>query len=249
MRKRRKHLVCRLLCWGLLALITGVLLVGICNLIVKKSAKGRIYDDVQSIPIRKTGLLLGTMQYTKNGNTNRYFANRVDAASQLFFAKKVSYILISGDNHRHGYNEPEDMRQSLIEKGVPDSAIYLDYAGFSTIESIIRVNKVFGQDSITIISQYWHNERAVYFAKHQDIDAIAFNSQDVHYRKTYIRNHAREALARVKAVTNVIFHAQPRYLGEPMLIPGSQNTAYKDSIRSFSYPINNNIVNQKNIKS
>lgn len=221
---------------GLIILVLIALFVGICNLKVKKAADGRIYDDVQFIPARNTGLLLGTMQYTKKGASNRYFSNRIDATVQLYASHKISYVLISGDNHKHGYNEPEDMRQSLIAKGVPDSVIYLDYAGFSTFESIARAQKVFGQDSITIISQCWHNERAVYIAKCHNIDAIAFNADDVRYRKSYLRNHAREILAKVKAVLDVMSHKQPRYLGDPMLIPGSQDTAFKDSIRMFSYP-------------
>ncbi len=234
--KHNPHFVHVSLFIGGILLLLCTLFVALCNFVVKRTAEGYIYDDVQAIPARKTGLLLGTMQYTKTGAANRYFINRIEATAQLFLGNKISYILISGDNHRHGYNEPEDMRQSLIAKGVPDSVIYLDYAGFSTFESIVRAQKIFGQDSITIISQKWHNERAVYIAQLHNIDAIAFNANDVRYRKSYLRNHAREVLAKAKAVLDVIFHKQPRYWGEMMQIPGSQDTTFKDSIRSFSYP-------------
>jgi len=237
-KERKKHFRWR---WVFLVLGIGLVVlffIVFCNLKVKKCAEGRIYNDAQVIPARKVGLLLGTMPYTKNGNVNRYYANRIDAAAQLYFAQKISYILISGDNHRHGYNEPEDMRQSLIALGVPDSVIYLDYAGFRTFDSMIRAKEVFGQDSVTVISQCWHNERAIYIAEHHSLDAIAFNAKDVRYRKSYLKNHTREALAKVKVVLDDVFHKQPRYLGEYMMIPGSQSTAYKDSIRSFSYPNN-----------
>ena len=233
---QKKHKARVLFVVGGALLLLCVLFLCVCNFTVKKAAEGRIFDDTQAIPARKTALLLGTMQYTKTGAVNRYFSNRIEATAQLYFANKISYILISGDNHIHGYNEPEDMRQSLIALGIPDSIIYLDYAGFSTFESIVRAQKVFGQDSLTIISQDWHNERAVYIALRHNIDAVAFNAADVHYRKSYLRNHAREALSKVKAVLDVMFHKQPKYLGEVMPIPGSQDTAFKDSIRSFSYP-------------
>ena len=110
------------------------------------------------------------------------------------------------------------MRQSLIAMGVPDSVIVLDYAGFRTLDSMVRAKKVFGQDSVTVISQFWHNERAVYLAKTQDVDAIAFNAKDVDYLSVYLKNHLREWLAKVKAVMDVIFNKPPKFLGEPVVI-------------------------------
>lgn len=218
--------------------IAANLFITFCNFTVKNSARGRLYDEVDSIPARKVGLLLGTSPYTAKGLVNQYYTNRIEAAAELYFANKISYILISGDNHRHGYNEPEEMRQSLIAKGVPDSVIYLDYAGFRTYDSMVRTAEVFGEDSVTIISQYWHNERALYIAQHRQLEAIAYNAKEVYYKKAYVKNHARETMAKTKAVLDVTFHKKPHFLGEPMPIPGSQNTAYKDSIRAFTYPQN-----------
>lgn len=174
--KHKPHFVHVFLFVGGTLLLLCTFFVALCNFVVKRAAEGHIYDDVQAIPARKIGLLLGTMQYTKTGAANRYFSNRIEATAQLFFEKRISYILISGDNHRHGYNEPEDMRQSLIAKGIPDSVIYLDYAGFSTFESIVRAQKIFGQDSITIIFPKWHNERAVYIAQRHNIDLMQMTS-------------------------------------------------------------------------
>lgn len=207
---------------------------GICNVIVKQSAKGLLYDDVWAIPYRKVGLLLGTSPNMANGTPNRYYHHRIEATASLYFAHKISYILISGDNHRHGYNEPEEMRQSLIALGVPDSVITLDYAGLRTYNSMVRAHKVFGQRSITVISQYWHNERAIYIARQKGMDAIAFNAQDVSYRRSYLKNHTRESLAKVKVVWDVATNKNPRYLGEPVAIPDGQSTEYKDSIRQLA---------------
>ena len=204
---------------GFVCVISCAIFVVFCNLTVKNSAKGRLYDEVQNIPARKVGLLLGTSPFTAKGIVNQYYNNRIDAAAELYFANKISYILISGDNHRHGYNEPEEMRQSLIAKGVPDSVIFLDYAGFRTYDSMVRTKKVFGEDSITVISQHWHNERALYIAQHHQLEAIGFNAKEVYFRKAYLKNHARELAAKVKAVIDVTTHKQPHFLGEPMPIP------------------------------
>ena len=215
-------------------MVAAAAAVGICNAIVKHSAKGLLYDDVQAIPYRKVGLLLGTSPNMANGNPNRYYHNRIEAAANLYFANKISYILISGDNHRHDYNEPEEMRQSLIALGVPDSVITLDYAGFRTYDSMVRALKVFGQTSLTVISQYWHNERAVFIAKQKGMDAVAFNAQDVLYKKSYLKNHLREAFAKVKVITDIVIHKQPQYWGEPVSIPNGQSTEFKDSIRQLA---------------
>ena len=205
--------------WTLAGLLVALLLVLLCNVHVKTKAKGRLYDDVDAIPYRKVGLVLGTSPYNARGGTNLYYRNRMNAAAQLYAGHKIAYILVSGDNHKHEYNEPEYMRRSLIELGVPDSAIVLDYAGFRTFDSMVRAKKVFGQDSITVISQAWHNERAVYIAQHHDLDAIGFNATDIHHKKSYLKNHTREALAKTKVVLDMLFHKQPKFLGDPVPIP------------------------------
>ncbi len=142
----------------------------------------------------------------------------MEAAAELYHAGKVSYLLVSGDNHKQGYNEPECMRQSLIALGVPASLIVLDYAGFRTFDSMVRCKKVFGQDSVTVISQLWHNERALYIAKHSDLDAIAYNAGDVRMKWYYVKSRSREMLAKVKVVLDVTFGKKPKFLGKPVII-------------------------------
>ena len=196
--------------------------IGICNLVVKHQAKGKVYADVSEVPYRKVGLVLGTISIV-NGYQNRYYNYRMDAAAQLYFANKVSYLLLSGDNHVSHYNEPESMRRSLIERGVPDSVIYLDCAGFRTFDSMVRAKKVFAQNALTVISQEWHNERALFIAEHYDLDAIAFCAQDYTAgRKIYWKNHLREALAKVKVVLDLMVNKQPHFLGNIEPIPSAQ---------------------------
>ena len=216
-------------CWGRYFFIALVLImvvcggvIGICNVVVKHQAKGRVYVDVSEVPYRKVGLVLGTIPYV-NGRLNRYYQYRMDAAAELYFANKVSYLLLSGDNHVSHYNEPESMRQSLIERGVPDSVIYLDCAGFRTFDSMVRAKKVFAQDSVTVVSQQWHNERAIYIAEHYGLDAIAYSTKDYTAgRKIYVKNHLREALAKVKVVLDLLVNKQPHFLGDIEPIPSAQ---------------------------
>ena len=205
-----------------LVLAIGGGTIGICNGLVKQQAKGRVYSEVSEVPYRKVGLVLGTIPLV-NGRPNRYYQYRMDAAAELYFAHKVSYLLLSGDNHISHYNEPESMRQSLVERGVPDSVIYLDCAGFRTFDSMVRAKKVFAQDSVTVVSQQWHNERAIYIAKHCDLDAIAFCAQDYTAgRKISLKNHRREALAKVKVVLDLLVNKQPHFLGKIEPIPSAQ---------------------------
>lgn len=217
--KKNKSFFRLVIRWGLICAFAVLAIIGLCNLIVIQSAKGRIYDDVEKIPYNKVGLVLGTIPKLSNGNDNYYYKCRMQATADLYFAGKISYIIASGDNHIKDYNEPECMLNSLVALGVPDTVIYLDYAGFRTFDSMIRAKKVFMQDSVTVISQHWHNQRAIYVARKQGMDIIGFDAKDAIVRKAYIKNHIREMLAKVKAVVDVYFGKQPHFLGDPVIIP------------------------------
>ena len=218
----------------LICVILGILTIVICNAIVKRSAKQLLYDDVQEIPYRKVGLVLGTSPLAKSGRENLYYRYRLQAVADLYFAGKISYILISGDNHIKGYNEPEWMRDALVAMGIPSSVIYLDYAGFRTYDSMIRAKKVFDLSSVTVISQYWHNERAVYIASRTGLDAIAYNAKDLYSRRNYLKNHSRELLAKVKVVLDFAFHKKPKFLGEVIPIPESHSAEYRALLSSVA---------------
>lgn len=209
----------RLILWGLVCVGLVVAVIAMCNFSVIHSAKGRTYDNIDDIPYRKVGLVLGTTPRAKHGNVNYYYKTRMNAVAELYFANKISYIIASGDNHKRNYNEPVEMRNSLIAMGIPESAIFLDYAGFRTYDSMVRAKKVFCQDSVTVISQLWHNKRAIFIANHRDLDAIAYNAKDSRFRRSYIKMHVREMLSRVKAVFDVYTNKQPKFLGDPEIIP------------------------------
>ena len=133
----------------------------------------------------------------------------------MYKAGKVSKILVSGDNHSKDYDEPSYMKQALMERGVPESDIILDYAGFRTLDSVVRCKKVFGQERMTIISQGYHNARAIYLAKNSGIDTIGCDAKDIKRTRTYyIYGIGREALARVKMFVDLVLDKQPKFLGE-----------------------------------
>ena len=191
-----------------IAFLTVLLLVLGCYFLVDNNAKGKVYADVSSIPYREVGLLLGTTPQTRIGRLeNRFFIFRIDAAEKLYKAGKVTKILISGDEDSlDGVNEVESMKEALMARGVPESAIMLDGKGFRTLASIERANRVFGLKSFTIISQQFHNERALYQAEHMGLDIedpIAFNAESPRTAMATLI-YMREFLARVKLFIDLL---------------------------------------------
>jgi SanA protein len=201
----------------IIGIVSIVVLIFWANWRVDSKTDDLVYTDVQKIPHRKVGLLLGTSKLLVNGWVNLYFKYRIDAASALFKAGKIDYILISGDNGTKEYNEPEDMRQALIENGIPPGRIFLDYAGFRTFDSVFRADKIFGQKKFTIISQDFHTRRAIYIARHLGLDAIGFNAQDVS-RNFGFKTQLREKFARTNMFLDFIFSAKPKFLGDKIRI-------------------------------
>ncbi|TND08338.1 MAG: hypothetical protein FD123_2369 [Bacteroidetes bacterium] len=186
---------------------------------VMNKAEGKIFSNADSIPARATGLLLGTNKKLENDSANPYFSYRIEAAAALFHAGKIRHIIVSGDNHTKGYDEATDMRDALVVLGVPDSCITMGFAGFRTLDSVVRCRKVFGQNSVTIISQQFHNERALFIAAYYRMDALAFNAKDVG-RNFGWRTQVREYFARVAAVFDLyVFHTAPKFLGEKINVP------------------------------
>lgn len=121
--------------------------------------------------------------------------------------------MISGDNSKKEYNEPLDMKNELLKVGIPDSSIILDYARFRTYDSVIRINKIFGQEKFTIISQEFHNRRAIYISNRLGCEAIGFNAKDVNMYKGF-RTKLRENFARVKVFIDFWVNEEPKFLGE-----------------------------------
>ena len=190
----------------------------VCNKLIENAATGKLYAETATIPYNEVGLLLGTGKYLANGAQNPYYRYRIEAATALLHAGKIRYLVISGDNSRKEYDEPTDMRTDLINAGIDSNRIFLDYAGFRTFDSVVRFKEIFGQDSATIISQQFHNERALYIASREGIKAVGYNARDVGNRFG-LKVQAREKLARVKVFVDYLLNKQPKFLGSKVSIP------------------------------
>jgi len=190
-----------------------------CNAVIEAAAAGKLYADAGTIPYNKVGILLGTTKKGRRaGHNNPYYDYRIDAAVALLQAGKIKCLVISGDNGHKNYNEPALMRSDLMARGIDSAVIYLDYAGFRTFDSMVRVKEIFGQQSVTVISQPFHNARAIYTANHEGIAAIGFNAQDVTYARG-LKTQIREKLARVKVFLDFWLGIEPKFLGEKINIP------------------------------
>lgn len=192
--------------------ILTLLGVQILDMAVSRAAKSRLYDQVSAVPPHKVGLLLGTAKILGNGRVNLYYKYRIQAAVELYQAGKVSYFLVSGDNGSKYYDEPSTIKADLIAAGIPASKIFLDYAGFRTLDSVVRAKKVFGQSKLVVISQPFHNERALFLARFKGIEAVGFNARRVSPKYGY-KVLLREKLARVKMVLDLLIGKGPKYLG------------------------------------
>ncbi len=197
--------------------IVAIVIILLIDLAITHKAKPFLYENVEELSNNKVGLVLGAGKYTAHGNINIYYKYRLEAAVLLFNSGKINFILVSGDNGRKDYDEPSDFKNDLIKHGIPADKIYLDYAGFRTLDSVVRAKKVFGLTEFTIISQKFHNERALFLAKQHDINAVAFNARDMK-GKYGLKTKLREYLARTKAAWDILFHVKPKYLGKKIEI-------------------------------
>ncbi len=195
---------------GLGILISLMLLVA--NYLITSSTKEYTYDDLDKIPANEVGVIMGTSKYRTKSGINNYFKARIDAAVDLYNAGKIKMIIVSGDNSSNFYNEPRVMRKELIKNGIPENRIIFDFAGFRTLDSVIRANKIFGQSSFTVISQKFQNERAIYIAQKNGFNAIGYNAKgDPDLKMTL-----REYLARFLCVVDVlVINREPKFLGKP----------------------------------
>lgn len=214
---RRLLKLCRLPLYAALALLT---VMACCELWTELPAAPRCHSRVQDCRDGSVGLVLGCSKYVARGRLNYFFTGRIKAAAELWHAGKLRCIIVSGDNRAANYNEPRDMKNALVAEGVPEDRIVCDYAGLRTLDSVVRAQKVFGAERITIISQQEHVERAVTIARHHDIDAEGLEATlPPCSLGTRLKQGLRERAARVAMVADFIFGVQPKHLGDPVQLP------------------------------
>lgn len=194
------------------------------------SAQPYIYENVKDVPARDVGVVLGTSKYVSGKRMNLFFHWRMRAAADLYHAGKVKRLLLSGSNPSEHYNEPQDMYLTLHELGVPKEDMEMDFAGFRTLDSMVRAKEVFGQEEFTVITNRFHTYRSVFLGRNSGADVIAFSAQDVPLRYS-LRTVLREKIAIVKAVLDLyVFHTKPKFLGDPVPIPSEETGAAVSSI-------------------
>jgi SanA protein len=200
-------------------LLLGVASIYALDRYINYTTQSAIYTDVNKIPHRKAALLLGTAKYVARGKKNYFYVYRIRAAVALWKAGKVDAILVSGDNASKYYNETIRMQKDLIKAGVPKKYIALDYAGFRTLDSVVRAEVLFDLKEYIIISQKFHLERAIYLAKEKGQNVIGFAAKDIPGTKAARRMMLREYFARVKAFLDVnILNTRPAFLGDKVKV-------------------------------
>lgn len=181
----------------MMMMVLLVAMVCLAHFWVQRFSRPYLKESFQDLPEVETALVLGTVPKLLNGEPNLYFQYRIQAAADLYQHTKVQHIIVSGDENSRQYNEPDEMQAALVSHGVPINQITTDYAGFRTLDSILRARDVFGQNRLIIVSQPFHNERAVYLARAHGIEAYAYNARKVapnNRSKTRLREYG----ARVK---------------------------------------------------
>ncbi|MGV0967332.1 SanA/YdcF family protein [Empedobacter falsenii] len=197
--------------------IVSLLFTAFANYKIENSTEEFVTDKLEILPKTKVAVVLGTAPNLVSGYQNYYFTYRIEAATKLYHSGKVTHFILSGDHGRKNYNEPEAMKQALIKNGVPENVIYLDYAGFRTLDSMIRAKEIFGQSEFIVVSQEFHNQRAVYIARQNGINAYGYNAKDVN-KHAGLKTNIREYFARTKVFIDSFFCIQPKFLGEKIEI-------------------------------
>jgi SanA protein len=171
-------------------------------------------NQVGDLPVERACLVLGTSKFLVGGGENLFYSYRMEAASEAYAAGKCAKLVVSGDNRHKSYNEPQTMKKSLVERGVPADDIFCDYAGERTFDSVVRFKHIFGQVSGIVISQEFHNARAIYIGRANGINLTGFNAREVTTDKSF-RTELREVFSRIRAVIDVeLLHSEPRHYGD-----------------------------------
>ncbi len=197
-----------------LVIISFAIIIVISNFWVIGTTYPRVYEEVSLLPHKRLGLVLGTTHKLKSGGENPYFTGRIKTVAKLYKEGKIDHILLSGDNRTKYYNEPAKMKEALLKENIPEGAITLDYAGFRTLDSIIRCKEIFGQNEVIIVTQRFHSYRALFISDYYKLDAVVMAAQKVKFPDS-MRTSLREIIARPLAIIDLfILKKKPLMLGK-----------------------------------
>lgn len=201
---------------GIVGVLCVIVLIWWANKVAVSAGDGKLYEKAADIPVvdgeKRVALVFGCAEMIGN-RENLYFKYRIKAAAELWETGAVRGFIVSGDNGQDDYNEPEDMKQALIKRGVPEDKVVCDFAGFRTLDSVVRLKEVFGVTEVVFVTQKFHNERAAYLANREGIDFIGLNARSVTGNAAQ-KTNIREYLARVKMLLDTLVSKSPKYLGK-----------------------------------
>jgi len=210
--------------WLLILAVTGILFVVFINILMSSNSSKYMYADINKIPVCFTAIVPGAL-VSSSGYPSDFLQDRLDVALELYKRHKIMRFLLSGDHGHQNYDEVNNMKYYLLQRGVDISDIFLDHAGFDTYSTMVRAKKVFCVDRAIIISQEFHLPRALYIARHNGIEAYGIKADRREY-SSMKRLKFRELIANIKALIEIVINKKPHFLGPEIPITGDSKLSY-----------------------
>jgi vancomycin permeability regulator SanA len=205
---RRPRWQRRSVCGLLSGAVLGTIVLAASVTWTRVESHGDVYSP-SAVPAAPVGLVLGDLVYA-DGQPSEFLLARLAIARRLYATGKVRVLLVSGDNSRRGYDEPDVMRTWLVDHGVPGDKVVAGYAGFDTYASCVRAHVIFGVRQAIIVSQSYHLPRAITICRREGIRATGVGDSSVSVERwTWWRAVVREQFADVKAAADVTLSRRP----------------------------------------
>lgn len=203
---------------GVVLVLVGLTATACSNAYVVYSTRDSVKTKPQDVKPARVALVLGARVY-KSGRPATPLRERLSVARDLYKSGRVQKVIVSGDHGKEDYDEVNVMRRWLIERGVSSQDIFMDHAGFRTLDSVARAQKVFGADELVICTHRFHAYRAAFLASQHGIKAqvLTADSSPDPYRT---QNQLREVAARTVAVADVLVGRSPKFLGPQIDLDG-----------------------------
>ena len=218
MTKRKKAVICVISVLFIFGVVTGIYALCV-NSYIKNREKDKIFT-VDSVSGGYDCIIILGCGVKDDGRPSDMLYDRIITGVELYKKGIAPRILMSGDHGRTDYDEVGTMKKYAVDMGVPEDAVFCDHAGFSTYESMVRADKVFGIENAVVVTQSYHLYRALFDAESFGIDAYGVSADVRRYLGQTNRN-IREIIARNKDFLFCVFKPDPKYLGEKIDITGS----------------------------
>lgn len=212
----------------LAAIVAGLAILAVAaifglNAMVKATTKNQILSVEEAAVLEDVDciLVLGCGIHD-DGSPSDMLHDRLRRSVELYEAGAAPKLLMSGDHGRKGYDEVDAMKSFAVEAGIPSENVFMDHAGFSTYETMVRAKEIFQAQKIIIVTQEYHLYRAMYIGQRLGMEVYGVSSNYRRYRNQKAMD-TREVLARVKDVFSCVFWPEPAYLGETIPVWGNGN--------------------------